>query len=400
LEQKDLATKSDTAKSTPTMARFASKGSTHSPSDSILQPKNASPSVIPFKSLSKEELSYIGRKFEKKVWTAGTLLFSQGDDRKYFYMLEAGNIEKFKMVFGKKIKLIDLGRYRIFLFSNYIGKYDTIGEEIFLDKTTHSSSASCLTEVVAWVLSNESWELMAEENPKLAIKLMKNAANVMRYRLLYPAKAYMAVEDFARRADVRHEKDSIGEFELPSQAYYGVQTARAIENFPITGIKLCQFPRFIEALCYIKKAAAITNHRLGAISEEKRDAIGAACDEIVGGKLHGHFVVDMVQGGAGTSTNMNANEVIANRGLELMGKQKGQYEYLHPNNDVNHAQSTNDVYPSAIHIATLLSSPQLDESLSDLASALSAKAKEFADILKMGRTQLQVTKVTELILIN
>jgi aspartate ammonia-lyase len=179
-----------------------------------------------------------------------------------------------------------------------------MGEEGFLDKTTHSATAVTKTECTLWLLSLENFEKIVDETPKLAIKMMKNAANVMRHRLMYPGKAYIAVEDFAKRSETRIEHDSIGNFELPSQAYYGVQTGRAIENFPITGIKLSQFPRFIEALCYIKKAAAITNYRLGELSEIKKDAISSACDEILEGRLHGHFVVDMVQGGAGTSTNM------------------------------------------------------------------------------------------------
>src|SRR5882757_10871946 len=133
----------------------------------------------------------------------------------------------------------------------------------------------------------------------------------------------------------RKEHDSIGELEVPASAYYGVQTLRAMENFPISGILLSSFPEFVKALAIVKKACALANHDLNNLETPKRDAIVAACDEILAGKLHEHFTVDMVQGGAGTSTNMNANEVIANRALEILGHKKGEYKFLHPNDDVN-----------------------------------------------------------------
>ena len=164
---------------------------------------------------------------------------------------------------------------------------------------------------------------------------------------------------------------------------------RAIENFDITGVPISHFAQLIIALAQVKKAAALANHQLGHLSTEKKNAIAAACDEICAGKLHDQFPVDLIQGGAGTSTNMNANEVIANRGLELMGKTKGDYQYLHPNNDVNCSQSTNDVYPTACRLAIVMSDDPLVESIKRLQQALDAKAAEFKDVLKLGRTQLQ-----------
>ena len=149
----------------------------------------------------------------------------------------------------------------------------------------------------------------------------------------------------------RTEHDFLGDRELPDNAYYGVQTLRATENFPISGVLLNRFPDFVIALAHVKKAAALANRELGVLPAAQSDAITGACDEIIAGKLHDQFVVDMVQGGAGTSTNMNANEVIANRGLELLGRKKGEYQHLHPNDHVNCSQSTNDAYPTAIKLA-------------------------------------------------
>ena len=187
----------------------------------------------------------------------------------------------------------------------------------------------------------------------------------------------------------RREHDLLGDREVPAHAYYGIQTLRAQENFHITGVPLSHFPRLIEALAQVKRATARANHALGALDDERAAAIEQACEEIAGGALHEHFVVDMIQGGAGTSTNMNANEVIANRALEILGHEKGDYEHLHPNNHVNLAQSTNDVYPTAVRLAMMLSFPALAEAMDTLIGALRDKGDEYADVLKMGRTQMQ-----------
>lgn len=189
--------------------------------------------------------------------------------------------------------------------------------------------------------------------------------------------------------EFRIEHDSIGEVEVPVDAYYGVQTLRAKDNFHISGILMSQYPRLIEALAYVKFAASDANASLGLIDEEKNRAICRACEELLSGKMHDEFVVDLVQGGAGTSANMNANEVICNRALELLGHEKGQYEHLHPLNDVNMSQSTNDVYPSALNIALILELRELMEAMRHLRKAFQQKGDEFSDILKMGRTQLQ-----------
>ncbi|MCX2523856.1 aspartate ammonia-lyase [Larsenimonas rhizosphaerae] len=187
----------------------------------------------------------------------------------------------------------------------------------------------------------------------------------------------------------RCEKDLLGSLEVPGDAYYGIQTLRAVDNFRLTGVPLSHYPKFVIALAMVKQAAADANHQLGYLNDEKHQAITGACRKVIDGEFHDQFVVDMIQGGAGTSTNMNANEVIANIGLELMGHARGEYHYLHPNNDVNMAQSTNDAYPTAIRVGLLLGHHYLLDSLDNLAGALTDKGNEFSHVLKMGRTQLQ-----------
>jgi aspartate ammonia-lyase len=191
------------------------------------------------------------------------------------------------------------------------------------------------------------------------------------------------------RNGTRREHDLLGERDIPADAYYGVQTLRAVENFPVSGVAIGAFPELVEALAYVKKACALANRELGVISKENADAIVAACDELLVGKLHDQFVVDMIQGGAGTSTNMNANEVIANRSLELLGHLKGEYAFLHPNDDVNASQSTNDAYPTAVKIAVMLVARSTLDAMRELKRALGAKEIEFSDVLKMGRTEEQ-----------
>ena len=187
----------------------------------------------------------------------------------------------------------------------------------------------------------------------------------------------------------RLEHDFLGEMRIPSDTYYGIQTYRAVENFPISGVSIASFPELIKALGLVKKASAIANLQFGVLPREIGDAICAACDEIIEGKLHDQFPVDCIQGGAGTSTNMNAHEDIAHRALELLGHKKGEYEYCHPNNHVNCSQSTNDIYPTALRIALYTMLGQLTGDMAYLQQGFVAKSEEFSDVIKMGRTQLQ-----------
>jgi aspartate ammonia-lyase len=187
----------------------------------------------------------------------------------------------------------------------------------------------------------------------------------------------------------RIEHDLLGDRTVPGDAYYGVHTLRALENFEITGTPISIYPDLVVALACIKQAAALTNNELQLLDDEKTNAIVKACEEIREGRLLDEFVVDVIQGGAGTSTNMNANEVVANRALELLGHHKGEYKYLHPLDHVNMSQSTNDVYPTAVKLALHFSIERLVAAMAELRAAFEMKAQEFAQVLKMGRTQLQ-----------
>ena len=193
--------------------------------------------------------------------------------------------------------------------------------------------------------------------------------------------------DDMKKTDYRVEKDSIGVKDIPEEVYYGVQTLRAAENFHITGLNM--HPEIINSLAYIKKASAITNCEVGILEKKKAQAIVQACDEIIEGKFHDDFIVDPIQGGAGTSLNMNANEVIANRAIEILGGKKGDYTIVNPNDDVNCGQSTNDVIPTAGKMTSLHLLQNLKKQLLRLYDELNEKAKEFDHVIKMGRTQMQ-----------
>jgi aspartate ammonia-lyase len=187
----------------------------------------------------------------------------------------------------------------------------------------------------------------------------------------------------------RLEHDLLGDYQVPINAYWGVHTARAVDNFPISGVPIGHYRSLIRALAIVKQAAAQANYELGELSAEINDAISKACQEVADGKFDSEFVVDAIQGGAGTSTNMNANEVIANRAIEILGGTKGDYDIVHPLNDVNKSQSTNDVYPTALKLALILEINELLKAMTHLQGAFQGKADEFKDVIKMGRTQLQ-----------
>jgi aspartate ammonia-lyase len=192
-----------------------------------------------------------------------------------------------------------------------------------------------------------------------------------------------------RQHATRFEHDLLGDRAVPADAYWGIHTLRALENFPISGVAISLYPEFVNALVAVKQAAALANRELGNLDDERCEAIVQACQEIRGGALHDQFVVDVIQGGAGTSTNMNANEVVCNRALEILGHPRGDYKRLHPLDHVNASQSTNDAYPTALRIALYRLVDHLLTELSLLKEAFSDKSEEFDDILKMGRTQLQ-----------
>jgi aspartate ammonia-lyase len=187
----------------------------------------------------------------------------------------------------------------------------------------------------------------------------------------------------------RLEHDLLGDYQVPINAYWGVHTARAVDNFPISGVPIGHYRSLIRALAIVKQAAAQANFELGELSAEINEVIAKACQEVADGKFDSEFVVDAIQGGAGTSTNMNANEVIANRAIEILGGSKGDYDLVHPLNDVNKSQSTNDVYPTALKLALILEINELLKAMAHLQAAFQGKADEFKDVIKMGRTQMQ-----------
>ncbi len=191
------------------------------------------------------------------------------------------------------------------------------------------------------------------------------------------------------QTSTRSEHDLLGDRDIPADVYWGIHTLRALENYQITGRSIGTYPELVRALALVKRAAARANQQLGQLEAERADAIAAACLDLEAGRLHDQFVVDVIQGGAGTSTNMNANEVIANLALEKLGRPKGDYAALHPLNHVNMSQSTNDVYPTTLKLAIVFAIEDLLDAMGALKAAFAAKAAEFADVLKMGRTQLQ-----------
>lgn len=194
---------------------------------------------------------------------------------------------------------------------------------------------------------------------------------------------------FKTSGKTRLEHDLLGDKKVPVEALFGVQTLRCIENFDISGQLLSNYPQYIKAFGIVKMGAILANHELGLVDDKIKDAVVEACKELMEGKHLEHFPIDMIQGGAGTSVNMNANEVIANRALEIMGKEKGQYEFCSPNDHVNMAQSTNDAYPSAMHIGLYITHFEVRGALEKLIASFEDKEKEFSGIIKMGRTQLQ-----------
>ncbi|MGC8469491.1 MAG: lyase family protein, partial [Acetobacteraceae bacterium] len=199
----------------------------------------------------------------------------------------------------------------------------------------------------------------------------------------------METSNGRQKAATRREHDSLGEADVPADAYWGVQTARAIVNFPISGIPISHHPPFIMALAMVKKAAARANVAEGKLDLDRGEIIGAVAEEIIGGQWHEQFPVDVMQGGAGTSANMNMNEVLANLALQHLGREPGDYATIHPNDDVNLSQSTNDVYPTAVRLSVLISQVALGEALDRLAAACEAKEREFAAVVKLGRTEMQ-----------
>lgn len=327
-----------------------------------------------FRGLNKNELEILTQDIEEKEFKTGELLFEENGDRDDLFLIFKGEVELFKKnVYGEEKRL------------SYFKKGDFLGEGSWGSNSKHSTSARATERThVLYIKRN-----FFSEHGEAALKIFSNIARVISRRMRHANNKMVNAAAQYESGETRIEHDLLGDREVPNEAYYGVQTLRGVENFNISGVSLNFYPDLIIALAQVKRAAAKANHELGLLDDEVASAIGLACYEIERGKYHFHFVIDMIQGGAGTSTNMNANEVIANRALEIMGKQKGEYKYCHPNNHVNLSQSTNDAYPTAIKLALYNNNIKLIDVLKELIASFDQKAKEFADVIKMGRTQLQ-----------
>ena len=307
------------------------------------------------------------------------ILFEEGAPRSFLAMVVNGAVAIEKQMNGRPIRLVTLGAGQ------------AVGEGLLLDDSSHGTSARALQTTDALVLKAEKVQDMLREHPQLYAALIGRAARAISQRL---AATDATIVGRGRTLGfgghhMRVEHDLLGDREIPDEALYGVQTLRALENFPITGIALREFPTLVEALAAVKEAAALANAELGLLPPDIADVVIRAAREVRAGRHHEHFLVDMVQGGAGTSTNMNANEVIANRALELLGRPRGEYTTISPNTHVNLSQSTNDVYPTAVKLALHAGIEGLRVTMRELTDALLKKGEEFNAYLKMGRTQLQ-----------
>lgn len=329
------------------------------------------------RSLSTEELEYLASMAQINNYSAGSTLFHEGQPRSRFGIIRHGSIEVHKGRHGRPRLLYALG------------PGDSFGEGSLLDEYPHSTSATISEPTEALEIPRSAITRIASERPELYARLVVGAAQIIANRLRSANASLAGHPETSLSGELRHEKDLLGERDLPDHLYYGIQTLRALENFPMTGIPISQYPYLIDALATVKEAAAAANAELGLLAPRIADAIIRACREIRAGNLHDQFVVDVIQGGAGTSTNMNANEVIANRALEILGHRRGEYAIVHPNNHVNLSQSTNDAYPTALKIAANMSLKDLEHAIAALRDAFRAKAEEFSDVVKMGRTQLQ-----------
>jgi len=335
--------------------------------------------VSPVQDVDQPLVDLLGEYGHILQFPSGAWITQQGAPREWFAVLLSGELELLHGRHGdpRRVGLLEQGAM---VFEGFM-----LGDDSPHRLSTRSTGPVELLTVDAAGLAR-----LREEHPDIWPELILRVAKRLRARLrVATAQLAQHGESLEPIGTTRLEHDSLGDREIPASAYWGVQTLRAVENFPISGQRLHQYGNMCTALGMVKKAAAQANCQLGVLDADKAEAIAKACEEIIEGKLRSHFVVDMVQGGAGTSTNMNANEVIANRGLELLGHRRGQYAHLHPLDHVNLSQSTNDAYPTSIKVAVLLTVQQALDALDELSEALEVKSVELVDVLKMGRTENQ-----------
>ncbi len=334
--------------------------------------------IVLFEELDQKPLELIAGITEIREYPKDEQIFTENSPRREMYLIYSGEIELIK-----RTALGDEKRLAFF------GKFDFLGEGALMDEYPHSTTARTTLASTVLVINRNKFDSLVKDKPNIAYKVLSRVARVISRRIRQASTHVVNAGAQYISGRTRKEHDLLGDREVPFEFYYGVQTLRAIENFNISGIVLSHFPVLIESLAIVKMGAARANHDLGILSKPVKDAIEQACNAIINGKYHTHFVVDMIQGGAGTSANMNANEVIANRALEILGYEKGEYKYCHPNNHVNLSQSTNDAYPSALKIALIKENQKLTRVLQNLVQSFAEKGREFSSILKMGRTQLQ-----------
>lgn len=331
-----------------------------------------------FKDLSENERYEISEHLEFVTYKKDDILFEQNAERRRLFLIFEGDVE-----------LLRLNIQGNFDILTYYHKNDFLGEGSLMDNYPHSTTAKAVTEVQLYTLERERFFEIMKKNPNLIVKLISTISRIISRRVRQSVTRPVGTVSQYISGKTRLEYDLLGFREVPEDAYYGIQTLRALENFNITGVPINLYPNLLIALAQVKLATAEANCDTGDLDVKRKDAIVQACQEIIRGRFHIYFVVDLIQGGAGTSTNMNANEVIANRALEILGFNKGNYQYCSPNTDVNMSQSTNDVYPTALKLAVIYNNNKLINVLTELVDSFRNKGREFANVIKMGRTQLQ-----------
>lgn len=331
-----------------------------------------------FKDLTEQERSLLVEHTEVMNLKAGDYLFKENTPRTKLFMIYKGHVELIKQTAFGKEKIIST-------FENN----DFLSEGALMDDYPHSTSARVSIDSEIVIIKRSALDKLMAENSPLVVKILSRISRTISRRMRQTTNQVVDAAAQYISGKTRHEHDLLGDREVPDEYYFGVQTLRGMENFNISGVAISHYPTLVRALAEVKLAAAKANFDLGLLQPVVCDAIVKSCEEIISGKWHTHFVVDMIQGGAGTSTNMNANEVIANRALEIMGFEKGQYEHCHPNNHINLSQSTNDAYPTALKLALIYENKDIINVLKELIGAFRTKSNEFAKVIKMGRTQLQ-----------
>jgi aspartate ammonia-lyase len=331
-----------------------------------------------FTSLTAAEAERLLTFVERRVYPEGDQVFVEGAARARMLLIRRGRVELTRVdVYGARRPVAMLLRG------------DVLGEGMMIGESVHTTTATAMAETEVVFLHRDQLRRFVGDDHGLEKRMLATLLGEVVARVDQLMFRTSGLAHAFSTGKTRTEHDLLGDGDVQAEAYFGLQTVRAMSNFDIGGGRLNAYPNLIRALAMVKKACALANVDCGVLKPELAKAIGEACDEVIVGKLHDYFVVDMLQGGAGTSTNMNANEVLANRALELLGHEKGDYDKLHPNNHVNCSQSTNDVYPTALKLGMILSSERLIESVQALIGAFEQKAQEFATVVKMGRTQLQ-----------